>query len=434
LTKYYNDENNEPDEEKLNSSRVNVMKRNQDWVTWAVFLFTISIVLISLVSVVFPALIASSDSTINELKDLGVTLFEVNSFEIGVWSGLLIGVNVLIFTATLLYFKKRLPSFLKNSIDFVFNFEVSKKIAFVAITILLSIYVGVNLNELVTEEEWEDYPGVVERLESWSPEQITSVEPHVRFFLLWSSMILFGSYTIIPFIASIFLLLLTYFFTLEISKKRFAGIISLIILLQSNVFQTYDSTVSYTNFWILFYLLSLFLVYKLWPLSPLSYFLSIASKALTAIFLPMSLFFIYRSNIPKIRKIIIAGTSTAIILVGVLATTSGVQITSVSDVKEEFDSDEFWMGFSSFSYQLRFDGLVLLFIFPLIVGLFIAARNGIRHADSIMVLIGGILFSVPLLTGFTELTNQPYRFVPLVVFFAIGVGILLTKKSNGYMK
>ncbi len=78
MTKYYNDENNEPDEEKLNSSRVNVMKRNQDWVTWAVFLFTISIVLISLVSVVFPALIASSDSTINELKDLGVTLFEVN--------------------------------------------------------------------------------------------------------------------------------------------------------------------------------------------------------------------------------------------------------------------------------------------------------------------------------------------------------------------
>jgi len=108
-------------------------------------------------------------------------------------------------------------------------------------------------------------------------------------------------------------------------------------------------------------------------------------------FLPMSLFFIYRSDIPRIRKIIIASSSTAIILVGVLATTSGVQITSVSDVKEEYDWDEFWMGFSSFSYQLRFDGLVILFILPLIVGLFIASRNGIRHADSIMVLIGGIL-------------------------------------------
>ncbi len=429
MIKYFKNKNNESDEEKLNSSKVNVMKRNQDWVTWAVFLFTISIVLISLVSVVFPALIASSDSTINELKELGVTLFEVNSFELGVWSVLLIGFNILIFTTTFLYFKKRLSNFIKNSIDFVFNCEISKKIACLSIALLLSIYVIINFNELATEEEWEDYPGVIERLERWSPEQITSVEPHVRYFLLWSSMILFGNYRIIPFIASIFLLLLTYFFTVEISKKRFAGIISLIILLQSNVFLTYDSTVSYTNFWIVFYLLSLFLVYKLWPMSPLTYLISIASKALTAMFLPMSLFFIYRSDIPRIRKIIIASASTAIILVGVLATTSGVQITSVSDVKEEFDWDEFWMGFSSFSYQLRFDGLVILFILPLIVGLFIATRNGIRHADSIMLLIGGILFSGPLLTGFTELTNQPYRFVPLVVFFAIGVGILLSKKS-----
>jgi hypothetical protein len=36
--------------------------------------------------------------------------------------------------------------------------------------------------------------------------------------------------------------------------------------------------------------------------------------------------------------------------------------------------DEFWLGFTSFSYQLRFDGMVLVFILPLIVGLFVAAR------------------------------------------------------------
>jgi len=406
------------------------MIRNQNFVSWIVFLFTISIVLISLVSVVFPALIASNNSTLIDLKELGITLFEVNTFEIGVWSGLLIGVNILIFIALLLYFKKKLPNLMKKSFDFIFNFEVSKKIAFVTVALLLSIYVVVNSFELATEEEWEDYPGVIERLERWSPEQITSVEPHARYFLLWSSMILFGNYRIIPFIASIFLLLLTYFFTVTLSKKRFAGIISLIILLQSSLFQTYDSTVSYTNFWVLFYLLSLFLVYKIWPISPLSFLVSIFSKAMTAMFLPMSLFFIYRSDITKKRKIILASSSTAIILVGILATTYGVNIASVSDVEEEFDSDEFWLGVYSFSYQLRFDGLVLLFILPLIVGLFIASLNGIRHADSFMVLIGGILVSAPLLTGFTDLTNQPYRFIPLVVFFAIGVGILLTKKSN----
>jgi len=112
------------------------------------------------------------------------------------------------------------------------------------------------------------------------------------------------------------------------------------------------------------------------------------------------------------------------------ASAFGANLTGATGSQEEFDSDEFWLGFTSFSYQLRFDGLVLLFILPLIVGLFIASRYGILHADSIMLLISGILLTAPLLTGFTELTNQPYRFVPLVVFFAIGVGVLLSKRKS----
>jgi len=176
-------------------------------------------------------------------------------------------------------------------------------------------------------------------------------------------------------------------------------------------------TMTMMGTWILFYLLSLYLIYKAWPLSPILYLFSIASKALTALFFPMSLFFIYRSNISKNKKIIIAISTASIILVGALASTSGITPQIGSDIQEEFDSDEFWLGFTSFSYQLRFDGLVLLFILPLIVGLFIAYRKGVPHADSIMILIAGILVTAPLLTGFTIMTNQPYRFVPLVVFF-----------------
>jgi len=215
-----------------------------------------------------------------------------------------------------------------------------------------------------------------------------------------------------------------------ITKKRFAGIVAMVILLQSNLFLTYDSTVSYSNFWVLFYLLSLYLLYRVWQLSPVSYLLSIFSKALTASFLPMSLFFIYRAKIPNITKIIVASSTTALILAGIIITTSGVNVGGIAGEQEEFDWDEFSLGFTSLSFQLRFDGLVLVFILPLIVGLYIASRHGILHADSIMVLISGILFISPLLTGFTELTNQPYRFVPLVVFFAIGVGILLSKNKN----
>jgi len=89
----------------------------------------------------------------------------------------------------------------------------------------------------------------------------------------------------------------------------------------------------------------------------------------------------------------------------------------------------FGWAFTSFSYQFRFDGLIILFILPLIAGLFIASRKGVKQAEAVMFLIGWMLFIAPLLTGFTEMTNQPYRFVPLVVFFAMGVGTLLSKRK-----
>ncbi len=394
-----------------------------------VFLFSLTVVLISLVSVVFPVLIASNNSTISELEELGIDILEINPFTIGIWALPLIAANIVIFVITLLYFKKKLPESIKKPIEFVFSFEISKKTAFVAIAILLAFIVIESLGDLTTEDEWTDYPVLKKKIEAWTPDKVTEgIIPHVKYVLILSSMNLFGYYTIIPLIASTALVLLTYFFTVEITKKRFAGIISSLILVQSHVFLVYDSTVSYTNFWTLFYLLSLYLIYKAWPLSPLSYIFSILSKALTVIFLPMSLYFIFRANITRTKKIIIASSSSVILIAGALAGASGFEIGE--GLKEEFDSDEFWLGFTSFSYQLRFDGLVLVFILPLIVGLFIASRNRIIHADSIMVFLGGMLLIPPFLTGFTELTNLPYRFIPLVVFFAIGVGVLLSKRKN----
>ena len=415
-------------EPESSENKENQKKTNP--ITWIVFLFSISVVLISLISVIFPALIVSNNSVLNELEELGIALV-VDPFVTGVWIIPLLLSNIAVFAILFSYHAKKLPKSVMKSIDFVFTFEVSKKITLIIILLILAIYIGASVGDLGTEEEWEDYAGVKKTLERWSPDKITpSLEPNVRYFLLSSSMIMFGNYTIIPFIASISLLLLTYFFTVEISKKRFAGIIAIIILVQSNVFLTYDSTVSYTNFWILFYLLSLYLVYKVWPLSPLSYVLSILSKSLTVMFLPMSLFFIYRTDISMKKKIIISASIVSLMLVGLaVAIAVDNNFTSGTGSQEEFDSDDFWLGFTSFSYQLRFDGLVILFILPLIVGLFIASRNGIKDSDSIMILIAGILFTAPLLTGFTDQTNQPYRFVPLVVFFAIGVGVLLSKRK-----
>ncbi len=168
------------------------------------------------------------------------------------------------------------------------------------------------------------------------------------------------------------------------------------------------------------------MMYRFWPLSPVAYLLSIPSKALTATFLPMSIYFILRSNISRKKKIIVSGITAGIILAGGIASMGS--FSAAQGTEEKFDAKEFQMGFTSFSYQLRSDGMVMLFIIPLMVGLFIVSRNGIKHGESMMVFIAGMLLIAPILTGFTTLTNQPYRFVPLVVFFAIGVGVLLSKR------
>ncbi len=397
-------------------------------VSWIVFLFTISIVVLSLIPVVFPSLIVANFTQVNDLERFGISGKQIEAYEAGPLAGALFVTSGIVFALAILHFKSKLPQSISKAFQSIFDFEVSKKVAIISMIVILAIYVAASANELSEEEQWEDYIGVKQRLENWSPDQmIRSFEPHVNYFFISSSMILFGNYAVIPFLASIALVIIVYFFTKQITNKRFAGLVAAVILLQSNIFLTFDTSVAYTNFWILFYLLSLYFMYKAWPLSPISYIISIPAKALTVTFLPMSIYFLLRCSISRKKKMIIAGIIIGIVIAGTAAS-SGTKLTGGAQ-EESFISDEFWIGFASFATQLRFDGLVILFLIPLVVGLlFTSTKN--KHAESMMVMIGGMLLIAPFLTGFSDQTNQPYRFVPFVTFFAVGVGILLSKAKS----
>lgn len=385
-----------------------------------IFLLSMSIVLFSFITVMFPALILSFNT---------VSIPQINSasphpFEVGVWSAGVVLSGGIILVLAISYDKVRLISqfFAK-----ILSFEISSKITIISLVVLIGVYVLFASNELYIEENFEDYVGVQNRLDGWSIESISSFDLHVRYFLLTTSMDVFGNYKIIPFLASIALLITTFLITKTITQKRFAGIVSVIILLQSPLFQTYDTTVTYTNFWTLFYLISLYIVYRFWQASPIFYILSIFSKMLTVMFLPMSVYFILKSNLSKNQKAILLIITVGIILMGGIVLTA---INSVTDgMNESFNAKEFQVGFTSFAYQLRSDGVVMLFMIPLIVGLYMVSKNGTPHGESIMVLLAGMLLIAPILTGFTNQTNQPYRFIPLVVFFAIGIGVLLSKRQ-----
>lgn len=395
---------------------------------WIVFLFCLIIVLTSLVSVAFPALISSSVGYSENLQELGLSQ-KVDPWELGTLSISLFASSVIVLGIAFLYFKNKIPQIIKKLFVKLFRFEISRRTTLISITIILGIYIIATAGELENEEVWLDYENLKIRLGWWNISQIADLsEPHVKYFLLTTSMTLFGNYAVIPFLASIALLITVYFVTKEIAKKRFAGIIAMLIVLQSNTFLTYDTSVTYDNFWILFYLISLYSVIRAWPISPLTYLISIPTKALTAVFLPMSLFFVYRSNIESKKKIILFATYVVIGIIGIIVITSfNSSLPETGLTKSDLG---FWQGFSSMGFQLRFDVIITLFLLPLTIGLFIASRHGYEHADSILVMIGIFLLTAPILTGFTNMTNQPYRFMPLITFFAIGVGVILSKINS----
>ena len=397
-----------------------------------VLLFSIIISGISLISVIFPALISETVS-ISDLEKLGISQHEEDPYQIGPLAELLILVNGGIFGIYVL--KNRVPEKISILFKKIVSFQISKKVTILTIIVILSIYTIATIPEFEKNEEFDDFITMEKRLnesirdnrftieDAISGNQNYSIaEPHVKYSLLLISEKVFGDFRVIAFFASVSLLILTYLVTEAITKNRLAGLVSIILLIQSNLFLSFDTSAVYSNFWILFYLLSLYVITKGWFVSPILLGVSIFCKMLTAIFVPMSIFFILNSEISKNQKIIITSSMIVLLVVGGAIFLGTQEFDKVSS----FKTDRFWEGLTSFAIQMRLDGITILFLVPLIFGLFLSSKK-FKHANSISILIAGVLLSGPILAGMTDQTNQPYRFIPLIVFFAIGTGILLPK-------
>ena len=240
-------------------------------------------------------------------------------------------------------------------------------------------------------------------------------------FLLDTSLNTFQNIKFLPFIASIMVVFFTYLLTTLICQKRFAGIISMIVLLQSNIFLKYDTIAVYENFWVLFYLISLYVLKKGWFLSPIFYILAVFSKAYVAPFFIMTLFSTYRSKISRKTKLAILFSYVVIIFAG----------ETLYPKVFEIDPPSLILGFAATAFQFRSDLFILVMLLPVSVWLFILAKNRLKEADSILFLIFGTILAGPvvvMMTYFYEVL--PYRLIPLIVFVAIGIGLFFSKRSK----
>ena len=94
------------------------------------------------------------------------------------------------------------------------------------------------------------------------------------------------------------------------------------------------------------------------------------------------------------------------------------------------DLNAFLDGFTGWGNSMQLDPFALVIILPLTVMLFFKSRNGLKQADSIMILIAGSILAGPLISLITDFYFiLPYRFIPFIVFMAIGIGLLFSKKD-----
>ena len=401
---------------------------NSQKVSYAVFFCALIVVLLVIIPVIFPALFSSFFSMFGE---------NLNPFESNNNSIFLIVSNAAIFGFGIAYYKKKIPSLVSDVIEKIRTFEIPKKVAIISLAAILAAYVGLSTPELFIDEytQWGDYLILDTALEIWSIDPFGETDNFytneqkdrfVRMFLLDASLNVFQNIKLLPFIASILVIVFTYLITVQFCGKRFAGIISVVVLLQSHTFLKFDTIAVYENFWVLFFLISLYVIQKKWFLSPIFYFLAFFTKAYVAPFFIMTLFTTYRSQISRRTKIAIL--ISYVVVIGIILSVVFLSETMYTSVIE-INYSKFILGFQTIAAQLRFDLFFIMALLPVTVGLMLLSKNNLKHADSILILIFGTIITGPLLVMSTyEYEILMYRHIPLLVFFSIGVGMFFSKK------
>ena len=403
------------------------MKKSSKILYHLVFFTTLSIVVFSLFAIIFPSFLMTTfyPYTTN-----------LQPFESSVWLVPIVSSNSILLVIGFAYYRKKLPLQIYKGIEFILNFEISKKTALLTGIIILVVYIGFSLPELAIDEatQYDDWGVLESALEIWPSTDSDDIyineqnTRYVRMLLLDASSDLFQNIKLLPFVASILLVVVTFFLTYQITQKRFAGIISMVILLQSHTFLHFDTIAVYENFWVLFYVVSLYAINRKWQYSSISYLLSIFSKAFIAVFFLSSLYYICRASISTRKKLYTLASYATSLIVILLVFSFGESI--YFDIIN-ISSSEFFLAFNALGYTLRYDLIIVLSLLPLTLGLFFKFRKeNSKKVDSILVLILTALLAGPVISMLTDFYFiLPYRFLPLIVFVAVGIGVLLSKKN-----
>jgi len=165
------------------------------------FIFTLSLVLISVFAIIFPASLIRLSSYFSQSF--------IDPFELGSWGIPIIITNTIFFSFLALYYRnENLKIF--YLIKKIKNFDPPKRISYGILFTIIFLYIVFSYSEVLDPSKWSDfYHNLVPILKEFSIDKI-----EVRYLdnlLIYYSDVIFGNVKLIPFLGSISLLFLTFF-------------------------------------------------------------------------------------------------------------------------------------------------------------------------------------------------------------------------------
>lgn len=234
-------------------------------------------------------------------------------------------------------------------------------------------------------------------------------------YTIIGSKTLTGNYHTFPIISSIALMLTTYFFALKITSNRLASVISVIILEFSKTFMWYSDSIAYPNFFLVMLLLSIYpFTRKVWK--PVAFVASFVFKAEALAFLPLT--FIREKD----KRIRIAYIGIAIMVGAVAIGLNWVRFDgTINLVNATYPQ----IGL----YLLDQDMWLLALLTPVTILLFYLRKLKVEWSSYLLGAMGYCLLFQYILPIFTTYNAFGYRMLPFVVFFALGVALIVSKKD-----
>lgn len=304
------------------------------------------------------------------------------------------------------------------------GFDISPARTAVLLSSIVAIYCASTIPELQTPKDWPDYDFFGPMVADWKPaDMLNGFDYHVKYALAKVSVEWLGNHKIMPLVYSVLFVFVTYLFAVQLSGKRYAGLLAACVVLASSVWRSFDTSAVHSYDWALFFMASLYMIKRKWQFNPLFFVLSILSKSLAVLFIPFVIFMIIKSdNTPKQKTIL---CSTYAIM--------GASFVMVSTYFGDYSG----LGFSVYGFMNGAVDWLYLFVVPdfwmaalmpvtMLLMLALASKG---NKQAWIVFAGMLTFS--LYGGFLEaltdnMWNEPYRYAPLVSMFGIGIAVMIT--------